>query len=162
MISGLLDIHTVSIPEDLVQQAHLHLQRVGKLGYEGVALWAGKRDREVFFVTHTIIPAQTPLRLPSGVCYFVDATELHRLNVWLYKQQLTLIAQLHSHPEEAYHSSTDDAFPIVTTVGSFSLVIPNFAQHAFILEACAIYRLHNIGWVQVSSDNAGRIFQIGR
>jgi hypothetical protein len=162
MTSGLLNIQTVSIPGDLVQQAHRHLQKVGKVGNEGVALWAGKRDREVFFVTQTIIPAQTPLRLPSGVCYFVDATELHRLNVWLYKQQLTLIAQLHSHPEKAYHSPTDDAFPIVTTIGSFSLVIPNFAQHSFILEDCAIYRLHDAGWVQVSSDNAGRFLRIDR
>ena len=35
--------------------------------------------------------------------------------------------QVHTHPEEAFHSRTDDGWPIVHTVGFLSLVIPNFA-----------------------------------
>jgi hypothetical protein len=34
--------------------------------------------------------------------------------------------QIHSHPQEAFHSSIDDEFPIVHSVGFLSLVIPNF------------------------------------
>lgn len=34
--------------------------------------------------------------------------------------------QVHTHPEEAFHSETDDAFPIIHKPGFLSLVIPNF------------------------------------
>jgi hypothetical protein len=36
--------------------------------------------------------------------------------------------QVHTHPYEAFHSPTDDAFPILHKAGFLSLVIPNFAQ----------------------------------
>jgi hypothetical protein len=35
--------------------------------------------------------------------------------------------QVHTHPHEAFHSETDDAFPIIHRSGFLSLVIPNFA-----------------------------------
>jgi hypothetical protein len=35
--------------------------------------------------------------------------------------------QVHTHPGSAFHSATDDAWPIVHTPGFLSLVIPNFA-----------------------------------
>ena len=34
--------------------------------------------------------------------------------------------QVHTHPSEAFHSPTDDAFPIIHKPGFLSLVIPNF------------------------------------
>jgi len=35
--------------------------------------------------------------------------------------------QIHTHPHHAFHSSIDDAFPIIHSVGFLSLVIPDFA-----------------------------------
>jgi hypothetical protein len=35
--------------------------------------------------------------------------------------------QVHTHPGEAFHSKTDDDFPIIHKPGFLSLVIPNFA-----------------------------------
>jgi hypothetical protein len=34
--------------------------------------------------------------------------------------------QVHTHPGEAFHSRTDDAYPIIHTPGFLSLVIPKF------------------------------------
>jgi hypothetical protein len=34
--------------------------------------------------------------------------------------------QVHTHPREAFHSVTDDAYPIIHKPGFLSLVIPNF------------------------------------
>jgi hypothetical protein len=34
--------------------------------------------------------------------------------------------QVHTHPEEAFHSPTDDEFPIIHKPGFLSLVIPDF------------------------------------
>jgi hypothetical protein len=36
--------------------------------------------------------------------------------------------QVHTHPGAAYHSTTDDAFPLIHSPGFLSLVIPRFAQ----------------------------------
>ena len=36
--------------------------------------------------------------------------------------------QVHTHPQEAFHSPTDDAYPIVQTPGFLSLVIPDFGM----------------------------------
>ena len=35
--------------------------------------------------------------------------------------------QVHTHPGAAFHSPTDDAFPLIHEVGFLSLVIPDFA-----------------------------------
>lgn len=35
--------------------------------------------------------------------------------------------QVHSHPHDAFHSATDDAWPIIHTPGFLSLVVPDFA-----------------------------------
>jgi hypothetical protein len=36
--------------------------------------------------------------------------------------------QVHTHGRRAFHSATDDAFPIVQTPGFLSLVLPWFAM----------------------------------
>ncbi len=157
---GLSHIHHVSVPRSLAIRAHAHLRDAGQHGSEGFALWAGTPNGNTFRVLETIIPAQSGLRMAYGVCVTVAGDELHRINLWLYQHKMTLIAQLHSHPDEAYHSETDDTFPIATTVGSFSIVIPNFARDLFALDHCAIYRLTVGGWLSLSSADAQRLLII--
>lgn len=36
--------------------------------------------------------------------------------------------QVHTHPSEAFHSATDDAYPMLFDAGFLSLVIPDFAE----------------------------------
>lgn len=157
---GLLSIESVQVPGELALQAHAHLQSMGLHGFEGLVLWAGKHVNRSFYVEQTIIPVQIPLRLPTGICIYVDSHELHRINVWLFEHNMTLIAQLHSHPEDAYHSVTDNSFPIATSLGSFSLVIPDYARQPFSLSNCAVYRLVSDGWTPLSSDEVERVFKI--
>lgn len=148
------------VPKALAIRAHAHLRNAGRRGLEGFTLWAGELEGEEFHVRETIIPSQTPLQLPSGVCVRVDAEELHRLNVWLFNRKLTLLAQLHSHPEEAYHSPTDDTFPIATSLGSLSLVVPNFARQPFSLARCAVYRLLQNGWTRLPPYEVEHLIRI--
>jgi hypothetical protein len=160
-MTGFLDITAIRVPLKLAQEAHAHLQHVGRDGLEGFALWAGVRDSSTFNVRQTIIPEQIGMRTAEGVSVAVDAQELHRLNVWLYERQLSLVAQLHSHPSTAYHSDTDDAFPIATTIGCVSLVIPNFAREPFSLAHCAVYRLlPRRGWVNLTVAEVRHLIHI--
>ena len=152
-MNRLAEVTRLYVPTQLALDAHAHLRRTGARGYEAFALWAGVVEAQNAFVRATYIPVQEGLRLQEGLCVIVDGPELHRLNVWLYEHKLTLIAQLHSHPDEAYHSETDDAFPIVTTVGGLSLVLPDFARDPFSFDRCAVYRLSWKGeWDELSAQ----------
>lgn len=158
---GFLALERVIVPSSLADYANQHLRRVGLQGYEGFALWAGKQEGSLFTVTECIIPVQSGMRYEDGVCVRVDGDELFRINVHLYRSGLQLIAQLHSHPTDAYHSETDDTFPIATTAGALSLVIPDFAARPFELSRCAVYRLiPSLGWVGLSPAEVARLVQI--
>lgn len=157
-MSGLGHVTRVRVPLAYIKEAHAHLRRVGETGLEGFALWAGELDGDTFIVRANIIPEQRGLRSDLGVCVVVNGDELHRINVWLYEHGMTLIAQLHSHPEDAYHSTTDDTYPIATTIGSLSLVIPYFARDPFSLADCAVYRLlPPRGWVELPRHEVERL-----
>lgn len=153
----LSQLSRISVPRGQANQAYEHLKAVGKNHVEGVALWAGTIQATTFHVSETIIPEQTSLRLPSGLLYLVDDDELHRINVWLHKNGLSLIAQLHSHPTHAYHSDTDDAYPIVTALGSLSIVVPNFARGPLSPDRWAVYRLTRQGWTGLDAAQAARL-----
>ena len=160
-MTGLGDVSEIHVPRRLVTVAMLHLRDVGRRGFEGLALWAGVKSEKRFEVTDTIVPKQQAIRSRSGVCVTIPPEELHRLNVWLYEKSRRLIAQIHSHPTDAYHSDTDDEFAIATTVGCLSLVVPNFAREPFTIETTAIYRLSaDARWEGIPTAAAKRLITL--
>lgn len=92
--------------------------------------------------------------MEEGICVTVKGEALHEVSRFLHERGLALVAQLHSHPTDAYHSETDDTFPITTRLGSVSIVLPDFAQRPFSLAACAVYRLTKRAWVELSVAEA--------
>lgn len=160
-MTGLSRVTTFTVPRRLVDEVMDYLRQVGHAGSEGLALWAGRHAGEAFDVTHMLIPRQEAIRTPTGVGYVVGAEELYRLNVWLFENGLRLAAQIHSHPADAYHSGTDDEFPIATAVGSLSLVIPDFASAAFSLRTAAVYRLSQAAlWEELTIAQAEDLIRI--
>jgi proteasome lid subunit RPN8/RPN11 len=160
-VSGLENVKHVKVPADVVTSVHAHLRDAGASGFEGVGFWAGQVEGDTFLVRAAVVPAQWGQRSQSGVSVVVGGDELFRMNVWLHKNGLTLIAQLHSHPGDAYHSETDDDFAIMTRVGGLSIVVPNFAREPFSFDTAAIYRLAEKGqWSSLTSDEARALIHI--
>lgn len=158
---GFSDIRKISIPKSELTRGYEFLREVGKLGYEGLLLLVGLAADDAFNVTEVWIPQQRGQRTPDGICVVVDADEMHRVNMTLFNRGLTLIAQIHTHPTDAYHSSTDDEYALATTVGSFSLVIPDFASRPFSFADTAVYRLTSDGlWQEVAPADVQNIFQV--
>jgi hypothetical protein len=159
---GLLDIDRVRVPRRVAAATQAWLREAGVQGLEGIVLWAGTKAGNTFSVSHAIAPKQHGVRSAEGVAVAVDSAELHRLNVWLFDNNLRLIAQIHSHPGAAYHSATDDAFPIATTAGSLSLVVPDFACRPFDLRECSVYRLSAQGvWLPLPTSHVLSLIEIG-
>jgi hypothetical protein len=123
------------------------LREAGDQGFERFVIWTGTLDQQRFVVRHAHVPPQTARKTRQGLSVHVHGEALHKLNVWLYENQQLLGAQVHAHPTDAFHSDTDDSFPIVTTLGGLSLVVPDFCR-AGLLAGAAAFRLRSDGWVE--------------
>lgn len=160
-MSGFEQLAVVRIPDTLLAYSHEALREIGEDEVEGLVLWAGWAQGNVFTVDTVLRPKQRALRGDQGLCVLVDGPEIHRINVWLYKNQRELVAQVHSHPRAAYHSELDDTIPLVTTVGGLSLVVPDFARGPVDLETYAGYRLTGDGnWDEIPAGGLGRLIEV--
>lgn len=145
----LRDVRRFRVQASAIRETVAAIQSAGRDGYELFVVWSGTRDEDIFTVAKVHIPKQTSYRQGSGLCVRVDGAELHRLNVWLYERQQVIGVQLHSHPSDAYHSETDDTYPIATLEGSLSIVLPFFGRGGWHSKDIAAYRLGPHGWVEV-------------
>lgn len=157
---SLSEISHVAVHRKAIDQTMVHLRSAAKLGCEGIALWVGERFGTKFVVGQSYIPKQYGVQADTGLIAYVDDQALHELGVWLYERRLELVAQIHSHPAEAYHSDTDDGFAIATRDGAFSVVVPNFAFAPFAFADCAIYRLHDDHWLSVPEHAVAQLFSV--
>lgn len=140
---------------------HAHLAAAGEAGLEGLGIWVGRVAGATAIVERALIPKQRLVRTQSGVGVLIDGAELHRLNVWLFDNDLRILAQIHSHPTDAYHSDTDDENAVATAIGSLSLVVPDFASLPFDLSLTAVYRLDGVGnWVEVPRPEVDVLIKI--
>lgn len=160
-VTGYFNIEKITIPRQCLEEAYKHMRQAGHEGLEGVALFAGKEEGNAFKINSTIVPKQKAMSMEEGLLYAVDGDELHRINVWLYENKMSLISQIHSHPSKAYHSSTDDAYPIVATIGGISIVVPDFASRAIDISNWAVFRLSlKNEWVELSATEKNNLFEI--
>ena len=144
----LVDVEHFQVPSRIVQHTEKRLREAGSKGYEMFVLWSGCQKGRVFVIQTPHVPKQTSYRLPSGLCVRVEGQELHRLNTWLYQAGEMVAVQVHAHPSEAYHSETDDTYPIVATLGGISIVAPDFCRDDLFTVGTAIYRLQSNGWIK--------------
>jgi hypothetical protein len=130
------------------------LREAGRDGFELFVLWTGVARGKRFDVGHVHVPRQTSFQEEEGLHVRVDGDELHKLNVWLFENGETLGVQVHTHPRKAYHSETDDTYPMVTSMGGLSIVVPNFGDRGVLGPGTAVYRLGESGWTRLPSPAA--------
>jgi len=142
----LTDVQRFVIPAAVLDRTDEALREAGRRGAEMFVLWTGHVVDATFTAATAYVPDQVPHELADGLCVTVDGDALHQLNRWLFEQQQTLAVQVHTHPTRAYHSATDDTFPIVTQRGGLSLVVPDFATAGVRGPGVAVYRLSESSW----------------
>jgi hypothetical protein len=102
------------------------LQAEGRFEVESILFWAGAVSAGIATVTDVLVPKgpgvfQGPLHIR------VDEAVIAALCDVLDPPRLVLLAQVHTHLEEAFHSYTDDHFSFGTR-GLLSVVVPNAAR----------------------------------
>jgi hypothetical protein len=84
--------------------------------------------------------------------YEIDDQWLTELGFELAKRQKSVRIQLHTHPQEAFHSATDDHWALVHTPGFLSLVIPDYATGPVTLEDAFLTERIDRGWREIAVD----------
>lgn len=135
------------IAADALETARVFFEQQGAHGFEGTAMLAGT---EAAGITRCVIPDQRPYRTRLGVA--VEVTEKGKLEL---AAALALderwLARIHSHPDEAFHSHTDDTNPALTAEGSLSIVVPFFGLGLRRgLVACAVHAYRGGDWRTVA------------
>jgi proteasome lid subunit RPN8/RPN11 len=154
-------VRNINIDPAVVTTTLRVLQQFGAHGCEGLVLWIGEVTEGQARITRAVVPDQKPIKSEDGVGYFVDANVLFELNQKLSETGLRLIAQVHSHPGEAYHSETDDRYAIVTADGGLSLVVPDFGKAPTDPTLWAVYRLNNGTWQELDTVQSRILMQVG-
>jgi hypothetical protein len=156
----LSEVGLVTVNRSVVEGTLLALQEFGSHELEGLVLWLGDIDDRGAHVKRALVPNQHPVSSEDGVGYFVSGETLFELNRGLAATGLRLIAQVHSHPEDAYHSHADDTYAIVTSDGGLSLVVPHFGKAPPDPASWAVYRLNAGEWRELSDAEAQNLLKI--
>jgi hypothetical protein len=158
---GLQRVRRFVIQQPIVQETIHFLREVGAGGCEGFVLWGGTRQSEdTFRFTSIVIPEQRALMTPNGLLVIVDGEALFRVNKTFHERREILGGQVHTHPTSAYHSSTDNHYPLVTLLGGLSIVLPDFAKNApEDMRVWAWYRLAGYGHWRLALDDTEVIFE---
>jgi proteasome lid subunit RPN8/RPN11 len=154
-------IRSIFIDRGVITTTLRVLQQFGGHGCEGLVLWVGEVTQDQARVTQAFVPDQRPVKSEEGVGYFVDGATLFELNRKLADTGLRLIAQVHSHPGEAYHSAADDRYAIVTADGGLSLVVPDFGRAPADPTSWAVYRLMKGSWHELDVEQTRALLNIG-
>jgi len=107
---------------------------------ERVVLWLGERMADQIVVRDVFVPVQ----YSCADFFHIPPRGMDELLRNLRARRLMVAAQVHTHPEAAFHSWADDQWAIVRHTGALSLVVPRFCQDTtsdtFVRDAL-VYRL---------------------
>lgn len=134
-----------SLPGALLKETFAHFRRCGAGMRECQALLVGPWSRPACIerVVH-------PDHRAHAYGFQVDKAWHARFWNELAANGEGVRVQVHTHPGAAFHSATDDAYPIVQTAGFLSLVIPNFAMDPIGFRDAYLAEIQPDGrWVQV-------------
>lgn len=117
------------VPRLVLEETFRHFRACGRGRAECQVLWTGPWS-DPARVTEAVHPVHRAHR--GG--FELDDAWLTQLWRRLAADGEGIRAQVHTHPREAFHSATDDAWPVIHLEGFLSLVIPDFALGAVGLE----------------------------
>ncbi|MDA8120901.1 MAG: hypothetical protein M0Z85_12885 [Gammaproteobacteria bacterium] len=127
---------------------------------ECVLLWLGRRKHGIQCVVGVYRPIQKAV-----IDYFeIPRQGMAELMSHLHTHRLYVAVQVHTHPEEAFHSLVDDEWAIVRHCGALSIVVPWFAATvtpANFTDVAAVYQLDSANaWNRVEEPSLSAILRI--
>lgn len=154
-------LHRYRVPAGVVRETEAFLSERGRFGVEGTCVWLGRVTGEVEATIDSLyVPEQIAYRTDSGLAVTVTRAGLQGLTTSLEPGTFVL-ARVHSHGGEPYHSDTDDANMLVSHQGAISIVVPNLAREPIELTECSVNELrHGAGWIELSPREVAARFEV--
>lgn len=147
------------VPAALLADSAEVLRRTGAGAREAVALWQGKASGpDSAEVTRLVVPKQV-----TGPLHFnVPLEERLRIADEASRIGELIVAQLHTHPREAFHSKADDELAIIKHLGAVSIVVPHFGLHwkGSLAEASVHMHLGRSRWRQLEPQEVVSLFEV--
>lgn len=133
----------------------------GEQGCEAVVLWLGPviSVREAYVVV-AYFPRQVAYRSEEGVAVEIPMEEWTALALQL-PPGIFVLAKVHSHPEEAYHSEVDATNPYLCHESAVSIIVPDFARYPLDnLDACSVNLFRSGRWIELTPEEMQQAFVI--
>lgn len=155
------DVLQYEVPRRVIEDSHEFLRARGIERHEGTGLWAGVPVRSGWArITRFIAPEQIAVTTEWG-CHVELTPAAHYTLPDLLEGDEQFYVRIHSHPEEAYHSATDDENGVISHRGALSIVVPDFARRPIRLDLCAVYHLvHGQGWLALNAAQIALVFTV--
>ncbi len=128
------------VPATVLGLTFDHLRTCGRNQRECQVLWTSSWNtpNEITDVVH-------PKHWAHAGGFELDSAWLTSFWLHLGQRNHGIRIQVHTHPGEAFHSPTDDAYPIIHSPGFLSLVIPRFAAGKVGLDGAFVAELGEDG-----------------
>lgn len=144
---------TLHCPADLVDATLAALRAAGLDGVERVVFWLGRRTPDG---NADIAEVHVPEQEAAADYFRIPPESMIAFMTHLRRNRLVLLAQVHSHPREAFHSKADDQWAVVRHEDGLSIVVPYFAADVTVAnfeEASVVFRLASDDrWLRVRPD----------
>ncbi len=139
-IRGLLaPKHRLSCSTKLWNEGLGELRKRTEGYHESGAFLLGKEDDSRRSITQfAYYDDLDPHSLDTGIVVF-DGSGYGPLWQLCRETGLTVVADIHVHPEASRQSPTDRANPMIATKGHIALIVPNFAERVFRPSELGIY-----------------------
>lgn len=149
------------LPQRVLNDTWLFLRERGTKHLEAVVLWVGcVMDEQHAEVLAAIPPRQVAYRSEDGLAVEVPEDALTEL-IGALPDGIHVLARVHSHPGEAYHSPLDDTNMLISHHGAISIVVPDFARGAAVLAGCSVNRLRpSDGWQELPAATVADLFEV--
>jgi proteasome lid subunit RPN8/RPN11 len=118
--------------------------------HEGIAYLLGRTDGAVTLAVAVFVPEA----LTTGGSFHVAPRAMVSCVQAAARFELQVVAQVHTHPGQAYHSDGDVEGAKIRYPGYASLVLPEYGRHLPSLAGAAAYLWQKPhGWIELSDDD---------
>lgn len=149
-------IPRLTVSYETVVHTITRIRQRGVSGAEGVMLWLGRRGG----LDANVSEAYEPIYRSKADQFIVPPAGMSALMDRICATGHAVVAQVHSHPQQAFHSKADETWALVKHVGAYSIVLPWFCAHTttacFWQQAAVFVMQPNGRWLELSGTDKER------
>ncbi|MET4214221.1 hypothetical protein [Bradyrhizobium sp. LA2.1] len=135
---------------DVLDDLMAALIRSQRQRHEGIVYLLGRTDGDVTLAVAVFAPEA----LTTSGSFHVPTRSMVSCMQTAARFELQVVAQVHTHPGQAYHSDGDVEGAKIRYPGYVSLVLPEYGQHLPSLAGAAAYLWQKpYGWIELSDDD---------